>query len=248
MVCFSNCRYTINCCYCSVPEHRDPASEIRGNANGNLTGKVSASDMIDYFYSFIFGVFTGIISAISFGPAFLTITETSLKQGFLQGSMVSIGISLSDIMYVTLVSLGLGTFLCNDFRNPVIGLFGGLLLIAFGLSFFYKKNIEHSEVKTENGLIKNIAKGFLVNTMNMYVPVYWAGIAAVASSRTLGVSVYVVFFAGVLSTMVSLDILKSWLASRARLIERLSFRFVYQTVGGLLFLFGAQMIFNALVP
>ena len=97
--------------------------------------------MIDYLFTFIFGVLTGMISAISFGPAFLTITETSLKQGFLQGSMVSIGISLSDIMYVTLVSLGLGAFLFSDFRNPVIGLFGGLLLIAFGLSFFYKKTL-----------------------------------------------------------------------------------------------------------
>ena len=198
---------------------------------------------MDLFITFILGVLTGIISAISFGPAFLTITETSMKRGPLQGALVAVGISMSDIMYVTLLSMGLISLINNDLGKSIIGLAGGFLLLLFGLSFFRKRiNREPKEINTQKGSLTNIIKGFLVNTLNPYVPVYWAGIVAMASTRLTNVE-YQIFFTGVLGTMIFADVLKSWLASKAGSIRRLNFGLIYKVVGGLLLLFGAQMIF-----
>ena len=195
---------------------------------------------------FILGVLTGIISSISFGPALLTITETSMKRGPLQGALVAIGISMSDIMYVTLLTTGLISLINNDLWKSIIGLAGGLLLLLFGLSLFRKRtNTELKEIKTQKGPLTNIIKGFLVNTLNPYVPFYWAGIVAIASTRINNEFTYQIFFAGVLGTMILIDILKSWLASKAGTFSSLNYGFIYKIVCGLLLLIGAQMLFYA---
>ena len=59
------------------------------------------------------GLKLGIVLALLIGPVFFTIIQTSIERGFINGVLVSLGVSLSDTMYVAICYFGLVQFI-ND--------------------------------------------------------------------------------------------------------------------------------------
>ena len=59
------------------------------------------------------GVQFGIVLAFLVGPVFFTIIQTSVEKGFFNGALVAIGVSISDILYVTICYFGLFQFLSD---------------------------------------------------------------------------------------------------------------------------------------
>ena len=94
--------------------------------------------MIKYF---LIGFVTALPFTISFGPVFFAITETSLKRGFISGAIVSLGILVSDIIYVTIIVLGFSALFSDNYSQSIFSLFGGIMLLIFGISFL-RKNID----------------------------------------------------------------------------------------------------------
>lgn len=196
----------------------------------------------------IYGILAGIGAAISFGPAFFTITETSIQKGFLNGVFVSVGISISDIMYCTLFIFGLDRFFTDELFRIAGSLIGGAVLLGFGINHILNsKKLTRIEVNTIRSWHQNILKGFVVNSFNPYVPIFWAGVVTTAGVN-IPKGAIALFFGAMLTTTVSFDILKSWIASRFRNVGDRNFTRWIQVVVGLLFLIlGLYLLASAFV-
>ncbi len=204
--------------------------------------------MIQYLFV---GMLTGIVSAISLGPAFIVITDTSLKRGFISGAIVAMGISLADGIYVTLILLGFAVFFENpDFRT-VFSFAGGVILLIFGAGFWLPKR-EQSGLPsfTSNKLanpLQSFFKGFVINALNPYVPVYWLGVVAFSTTQLAlsGIEV-ILFFAVTLLTLLLLDITKSWLAAQLRRHIMHYTTLIFRIMGTLFLLFGLKLVLTSM--
>src|SRR6516165_10298359 len=92
------------------------------------------------------GVQLGIVLAFLVGPVFFTIVQTSVERGFWNGALVAIGVSISDVLYVTICYFGLFQFLNDPGSKKNMAYLGGAILIAFGLyHVFVKARRSHAD-------------------------------------------------------------------------------------------------------
>jgi len=188
--------------------------------------------MLEYFF---YGILAGFGAAISFGPAFIAITETSVRKGVFQGIFVALGVSISDIMYVVLFNSGFDIIYKEEFNQNIIAILGGTILIGFGVGYLLKKKPGISnEVDVVQYWQKNVLKGFIINGVNPYVPLFWAGVVA-TTNTSIPSQAIPFFFVGLLSSLLLSDTGKSWIASRFNLKENYQLLYLLQRAVGTLF-------------
>jgi len=195
----------------------------------------------------------GIILTFLVGPVFFTILQTSIEGGFWVGVLVSIGVSLSDILYVVICFFGLSTLMADPGIYVYMGYGGGFILIAFGLYHLVIKSRKQEtrgvRAVEEKLAWRYIAKGFLINVMSPMVPLFWIGAVSVAtvdygysSNQDFGL-----FFMAVLVTVLATDIGKAYLAGRLRkLVTSRSLMIMNIILGIVLIGFGARLIYIAM--
>src|SRR5271154_2721702 len=106
-------------------------------------------DLIAYFK----GLLVGTIFIASFGPIFFTLIETSINKGFLSAASIAVGTLISDSLYIAIAFFGVSFFLeSKDFKIG-LGFCGGILLMVFGILYFFKKpKIEKIELGPNKGI------------------------------------------------------------------------------------------------
>lgn len=196
------------------------------------------------------GLKFGIVLAFLIGPVFFTIIQTSIERGFWNGILVSFGVSLSDIMYVTICYFGLIQFINEPTFKLYLGYIGGGILIAFGLYHLFiksRKNLQAAtQVVAEKKMYRYIVKGFVINGLSPMVLIFWIGSISVASldfGYTRGFEFFL-FFCAVLITVLATDILKAYLADKLRrLITQRLMMIINIIVGLCLIGFGLKLLF-----
>lgn len=157
------------------------------------------------------------------------------------------------------------------------GLAGGMLLAAFGLgNLFFKKTPGLSPEKTggseaaQAGTARNRdmqndpdaglpdakhrtyfaywLRGFLMNTVNPFTVFFWLGIAgAIIIPNGWQTEQILVFFGGMLGTLVVTDTLKAYAAKRVRrFLTPGHIQWVQRGIGFLLLVFGAVLVARVL--
>jgi threonine/homoserine/homoserine lactone efflux protein len=134
------------------------------------------------------GLALGFVLVLSVGPIIFTIIKQSLTNGNKGGLSFVAGVWLSDIILVTLSNAftSLVAELLEHKRE--IGIGGSIFLIAMGAYFvFFKKvtltitgNGEISRFRKRD-MAKIFASGFIINTLNPGVIIFWLGNATVLS-------------------------------------------------------------------
>lgn len=198
---------------------------------------------------FIQGLVLGLLLSINIGPVFLAITETSIKHGYRSGILVALGVSVSDIIYVSLILLGFSKIISDDQVRISFGLLGGLMLFIFGLRFFFIKDPKSNKKVTKNnlhGAIQFFMKGFVLNGLNPFVGVFWLGIftLAIVEFDIADKEAYK-FFAGVLLMVFSMDSLKSVLTGYTREYVKPRIKLIYKIMGLIFIIFGLRLIIGA---
>jgi len=192
----------------------------------------------------------GIVLAFLIGPVFFTIIQTSVERGFKNGVLVSLGVSLSDILYVAICYFGLVQFINESGFRQYLAYAGGGILILFGLYHLFvksRKNIQTAlEVEGSKKMYRYFVKGFIINGLSPMVLIFWIGTISVAS-LDFGYSrgyEFFIFFSMVLVTVLATDILKAYLADKLRrLITRRLMMIMNIIVGVCLMVFGARLIY-----
>jgi threonine/homoserine/homoserine lactone efflux protein len=139
------------------------------------------------------GLALGVVLALSVGPIIFTIIKQSITVGHKGGFSFVAGVWLSDFILV---------FLSNVFTEWVakllehrnmIGYGGSSFLIAMGVYYFFFKKVvlkstegKHADHLSTQQFLRIFASGFIINTLNPGVIIFWLGNASIlALTHTL---------------------------------------------------------------
>jgi threonine/homoserine/homoserine lactone efflux protein len=198
------------------------------------------------------GLGLGIAIALTVGPAFFTLIQTSLKSGFRAGMFFSIGILFSDLLCVVLCYLGASQLLNDETNFRYMGIIGGSVIVVFGLISLFKKN----KKKDTKGIVIEayspsflFTKGFLINILNPFVWLWWiVAMTTFSAHFAFQKAQLFVFFTTALLTVISTDLLKAFIANKIKsqlTVERMSL--INSISSFILVGFGLYLIFKVTI-
>ena len=165
------------------------------------------------------GLLIGLFMAISVGPTLFAVIKYSLDFNYKSGLAFVLGVSVSDIIYVTLANVASSWLeLLKPFERHIA--FGGAVaLIAVGLVGLLKKmkpkRPSSGPVTIPGGhYFKIWMSGFLVNTLNPGVLITWLGAVTIIGYKP-GFYRFVLF-GTCLVLILGIDFLKVFLAQRIK--------------------------------
>lgn len=201
------------------------------------------------FKFFLGGILLGIVISFSLGPAFFSVIQTSIDKGMRHALFVSMGVIASDLFLIAVAFFGLIQLFKISSIQIIMGLVGGAVLCIFGVYTFRKKpelllrrSANYKTPITTNGPLVYFSKGFLMNIINPFVWIFW--ISAVSSiihniNAQEAYRYVIVFFAGTLLTILTLDIIKILLASFLKKYLRLRVQlYINRFIGIILIVLG----------
>ena len=205
-----------------------------------------------------------------FGPAFITMLQTSIHRGFRSAAWFAFGVFLNDLLMVSLCVLtSIQVVANNDKEMFLFSLGAGIILILFGI-FTYTRKVKEdnfkgikertNEIVDENKeVFKNkdatpkwfvfLAKGFVLNILNPFVWIFWFSTVAIAAGNMDGNKLKILlFFAIVLTTTLGCEILKAKGASfLKKFFNPKRIRIMNIIIGCVLVAFGLFFIVSGIV-
>lgn len=170
------------------------------------------------------GLALGFALALSLGPSFFALIQTSTKAGFRPAFALAFGIFLSDVLCVVLAYFGIAQFFDDPQNKVYIGLIGGTVLVMFGFFsvFQFKARVaEEKELSHQDLAVKApsmalyITKGFFLNMLNPVVIGLWmACVVTVNSNKEYTLLHVILFFVSALGTVFLTDTLKAYSANK----------------------------------
>lgn len=199
----------------------------------------------------ISGLTLGVILALSVGPVIFTIIKQSLHSGYAGGLSFVLGVWLSDILLVLVSNLFSELVRTLLSYKTAIGILGSLFLLGIGILYvFFKKVTLPSETagslyKVPHWeMLKIFTSGFLINTLNPSVIIFWLGSATAFSGQFKWPERTLVFSICILVNIVA-DILKVVMAGKLRTKLTLRTIVVINKISGtLLILFGLALFYG----
>jgi threonine/homoserine/homoserine lactone efflux protein len=207
-------------------------------------------------YSLFKGILLGFTVAIILGPAVFSLLQTSIYRGFKAGVMLAFGIFFSDFILISLCYFGFMQIFDNPENQLSIGIIGGVILIVFGIVTFTRKPSlgdrvnQNEDVKFKKPkIIAYIGKGFLMNTLNPFLLIFWIGVVSFATTNYgLDHKSLIFFFSGTLGTILLTDIIKCYLAIKVRKFLNLHvITWLNRIVGITLAIFGIVLIVRVVI-
>lgn len=162
----------------------------------------------------------GFFISFMIGPVFFVLLETSAVKGFRAGISFNVGVILADVIFLLLAYFSSYQLLENLSNQPGLYVFGGVILLIYGITIFLKKpeKEKSTEIKTKRtAYLSLFVKGFLLNFINIGVLVFWLGvILVVGPSLNNDPNRIFVFFSTMLAAYFITDIFKILLAKQLR--------------------------------
>ena len=197
------------------------------------------------------GLALGFVLALSVGPIIFTIIKQSLNNGHKGGFSFVAGVWVSDILLVVLSNTLTAMVAELLAHEKVIAYCGSSFLIAMGLYFvFFKKvhlttDAEGKDIRfRKRDIARVFASGFIINTLNPGVILFWLGNATVLS-LTHTLQERIIIFSVCLLVNMSADVGKVMMAGKLR--SRLTLRtlsVINKISGTILIGFGVALLWG----
>ena len=217
------------------------------------------------FDAIVLGLTLSIV--FGFGPAFITLIQTSIHRGFRSAAWFAMGVCLNDVLMVALCVLTSIQVVANNDREMFFFSLGaGIILILFGIFTYTRKvkedNFKGIKERTDEIIDENkerykkeddtpkwfvfLGKGFVLNILNPFV---WFSTVAITAGNMEGNKLHILlFFAIVLGTCLGCDLLKAKGASfLKRFFNAKRIRILNIIIGVGLVLFGLYFIISGIV-
>lgn len=199
----------------------------------------------------IAGLGLGLFLSVSVGPVIFAIIKHSVNNGFRAGLSFALGVSFSDTMFVLLGNFATAFILELSEFKKAIGISGGILLVVMGIYglFFKKVKISTGEEKPELFRKRDFARiwlsGFMMNTLNPAVILFWLGTTAAINGTTKEASHKIVLYGVCLGFVLGSDILKVFMSNKIRHKLTLQTVIWLNRVAGLsMLLFGCALLYR----
>lgn len=196
------------------------------------------------------GILVGLFMAISVGPTLFAVIKYSISYSYKAGLAFILGVSVSDILYVTLANIAATWLELLKPYEKYIAYGGGAALMIMGLSGFFRKQKAQrpgtKQIAVTNGKYAKIwLSGFLVNTLNPGALITWLGAVTLIANTT--VLYRIVLFSTCLIIILSVDFSKVFLAEKIKrflTIRRIVYVQKFSAV--CLFLIGATLLVSTI--
>ncbi|MFM2230533.1 MAG: hypothetical protein RL607_1791 [Bacteroidota bacterium] len=171
------------------------------------------------------GIPLGILLSFMVGPVFFVLLETSAVKGFRAAFVFDLGVVTADIVFITIAYFSSYRLIQSIKNDPAIYLFGGILMLTYGIISFLKTNKAKKELienEDDEELVKNnylglFIKGFLLNFINVGVLLFWFLILiTVGPKLQLETPRMILFFSSVIVSYLLVDIGKIILAKQLK--------------------------------
>lgn len=199
----------------------------------------------------------GFLLAISIGPGFFVLLETSITKGFKAAMTLDFGIVFSDIVYILIAYFASNQILDQFKNNPNLYIIGGLIMGVYGVISFIqlKKKFVIEEEKDIDDIPKNnylglFFKGFFLNVINIGILGFWMMVIITQGPRLQMVpSRIFIFFTATLLFYLGFDVMKILLAKQLK--HRLTPTNIYKikrTISFILIIFGLFFLLQGIFP
>ncbi len=160
----------------------------------------------------------GLLLSFLIGPVFFVLLETSATKGFRAGVSFNFGVIIADIVFLLLAYFSSFQLLENLSNQPGLFVFGGMILLVYGIVIFVKKPSKKENVKASKGnYLGLMVKGFLLNFINIGVLAFWLGlIVIVGPSLNNNPNRILLFFSTVIIVYFVTDLVKILLAKQLK--------------------------------
>jgi threonine/homoserine/homoserine lactone efflux protein len=166
----------------------------------------------------------GLFLSFMVGPVFFILLETSITKGFRAAIVFDFGVVLGDIFFIAIAYLGSYRLIQSLKDKPALFIFGGIIMLAYGLISFVrlKKEEKINDEEIDRDIIKRnygslFVKGFLLNVINIGVLGFWlAVIISVGPKLEMQNSRMITFFTAVIVTYLVVDCIKILLAKQLK--------------------------------
>jgi len=176
----------------------------------------------------------GIILSFTIGPVFFVLLETSATKGFKSALIFDLGVILADIVFILIAFYSTNKLVEKVKDEPSFLIFGGVLLVVYGLISFMKTSKsfrsiakEYHKVEIQKNYGKLFLKGFLLNFINIGVLLGWLGFIIIGNSLTSGTDGIYVFLFTILAVYFIVDLIKIVVAKALK--NKLTPRLIFKT-------------------
>lgn len=170
----------------------------------------------------ISGLTLGLVLAISVGPVIFTIIKQSLNNGKEGGFSFVAGVWLSDIVLVVVSNVFSEMVTSLMEYKKSIGIVGSGFLILMGIFYVFFKKIKLQAAGEgvivrfrKRDMAKIFSSGFLINTLNPNVFIFWLGTATTFAIK-YSFQERIVIFTVCLALNIAADIFKVLMAGKLR--------------------------------
>jgi threonine/homoserine/homoserine lactone efflux protein len=165
----------------------------------------------------IIGLLTAFGMAISTGPVFLTIIQSSIAKGFRTTVFFILGVSIADTSILSLCWYGLEK-LDMGLDPALIKLVAGFGLMAFGSTYLFKQSISVKKEGLASVLTPNkkewFSRGVLIDLVNPIVWAFWIGISQFSITKFSNAFDQSLYFVSILLTILATDMIKAYFAAK----------------------------------
>ncbi len=201
----------------------------------------------------------GILLAFTIGPVFFVLLETSILKGFRAAMVFDLGVVCGDIVFILIAYFSTSSILEKLKDDPGLFIFGGIIMISFGIISFLKDKKDFQKKKEENidddiipqkNYLKLFIKGFFLNFINIGVLGFWLGIIIIFGPKlNMETNRIIVFISTILISYLLVDVLKIQLAKKLK--SKLTAYNIYKIkriISVVLMVFGIFLIIQGLFP
>lgn len=199
----------------------------------------------------------GFFLSFMIGPVFFVLLETSAIKGFRAAIVFDLGVVLADVLFITVAYFSSFQLLENLSNQPGLYVFGGVILLVYGITTFVKKEvkkkpeeIESDPASTKKGYVGLFIKGFLLNFINIGVLVFWLGIIIIVGPSVDNDPIRIrVFFGSMLAAYFITDVFKILLAKQLkRKLTPERIHLIKKGLGVILVICGLVLITKGFLP
>lgn len=200
----------------------------------------------------------GFFLSIMPGAVFFVLLETSVIKGFRAAVAFDAGAITSDIIFILIAYFSSYQLLENIKDDPSLFIFGGLIMVTYGIISFLKINKtakndlidDASKDILQKNYFSLFVKGFILNFINIGVLGFWLAIIITWGPRLdMQPSRITVFFISVICSYFMLDVCKILLAKQLR--SKLTINNIMKikkAISIILIVFGVALLFQGLFP
>ena len=193
----------------------------------------------------------GFFLSFVIGPVFFVLLETSATKGFRAAVSFDVGVIIADIVFLLIAYFSSFQLLENLSNTPGLYVFGGMILLVYGLIILIKKTTKKENVRASKGTYLGlVVKGFLLNFINIGVLIFWLGVLIVVGpSLDNNPNRILVFFGTMLATYFVTDLFKILLAKQLKkklTLERITY--IKKGIGLILVVCGIVLITKGFLP